>query len=173
MNILCVGFNYLDSNSIDYDQIQTKNDKYLGKLDWKLLAKSFSYHYVCVNISTYDNLNCKLRCLGYSKLNIPYIFTYSDTNIYGLKFHPEIIAIKQFFWNKKIVFCIGGCETNFWIFPEILFYDYTNGCIKNVLDNDALDKKVTNDIFKEQIKLDLDKFNSDIYMHFFDVFINL
>jgi hypothetical protein len=29
----------------------------------------------------------------------------------------KIIAIKQFFQNKKMVFCIGGCETNFWIFP--------------------------------------------------------
>jgi anthranilate/para-aminobenzoate synthase component II len=146
MNNLCKGFNYLDSNSIDYNLIQTKNDKYLSRFDWKLLAKSFSYHYDCVNINTCNNFNCKLRCVGYSKLNIPYIFSHSDANIYGFQFHPEI----------------------------------TIGRIKNVLDNnndtlddnDTLDKKVTNNIFKEQIKSDLDKFNSDICMHFFDVFIN-
>lgn len=143
MNNLCVGFNYLELNSIDYDQIQIKNDKYLGKLDWKLLAKSFCYHYDCVNINTCDNLNFKLRCVGYSKLNIPYIFTHSDANIYGFQFHPEV----------------------------------TIGCIKNVLDNDALnekdlDKNITDNNFNDQINSDLDKFIPDIYLHFFDVFIN-
>jgi hypothetical protein len=36
----------------------------------------------------------------------------------------QIIAIKQDFWNKKIVFCVIGNEIRFGIFPKILFYDY-------------------------------------------------
>jgi hypothetical protein len=35
------------------------------------------------------------------------------------------IAIKQYFWNKNIVFCVIGNEISFRIFSKILFYDYT------------------------------------------------
>lgn len=43
MNIVSVGYNYLDVNSIDYDYIN-KYDKYLNKMDFKLLSNSFSFH---------------------------------------------------------------------------------------------------------------------------------
>jgi anthranilate/para-aminobenzoate synthase component II len=92
MNKLCMGFNYLESNSINYNFVKTKNDKYLSKLDFNLLSKSFSYHYDCVKIDTdnLNNLDNELKCIGYSKLNIPYIFAHSQANIYGFQFHPEV-----------------------------------------------------------------------------------
>ncbi len=37
-------------------------------------------------------------------------------------FYNFIIAIKQYFWNKNIVFCIMENEISFRIFPKILFY---------------------------------------------------
>ncbi len=45
----------------------------------------------------------------------------------------KTIAIKQFFNSKKNVFCVIGYETIFWIFPEILFYDYIYDFFKNPL----------------------------------------
>ena len=129
MNKLCVGFNYLEPNSIDSHFITIKNDKYLSKLNYNLLSRSFSNHYDCIKICTDNpNLDNKLKCIGYSKLNIPYIFTHSEANIYGFQFHPEV----------------------------------TIECIPNTLN------KYPN----EQFELDGNKNISDIYLHFFDIFIN-
>lgn len=129
MNKLCMGFNYLESNSINYNFVKTKNDKYLSKLDFNLLSKSFSYHYDCVKIDTNLNiLDNELKCIGYSKLNIPYIFAHSQANIYGFQFHPEVT-----------IECISDI---LYIYPD------------------------------QKIESDLRKFNYDIYLHFFDIFIN-
>ena len=143
MDKLCIGFNYLDTNSIDFDFINLKNDKYLCKLDFDLLSNSFSYHYDCVSIcdcfennktninncaDNYTNTKNKLKCIGYSKLNVPYIFTHLEANIYGFQFHPEI----------------------------------TSDCICNIADKH-------HDInFDYPIK----KLDHDIYLHFFNIFIN-
>ncbi len=35
------------------------------------------------------------------------------------------IAIKQYFWNENIVFCVIGYEISSEFIPENLFYDYT------------------------------------------------
>lgn len=132
MDKLCMGFNYLDTNSIDYNYINYKNDKYLSKIDYNILAKSFSYHYDCINFNNCNNCNnfnnTELKCIGYSKLNVPYIITHTNANIYGFQFHPEV----------------------------------TNDCILHVLNSYS-------DI---SIKSQQTEDNSDIYLHFFEIFIN-
>lgn len=98
MNKLIIGFNYLDLNTIDYAHITNSNDKYLSQLDFKLLSKSFSYHYDHVDhvdhINNMDNAEEKnierLKIIAKSIDNVPYIM--ADTNIYGFQFHPEVCA---------------------------------------------------------------------------------
>ncbi len=48
------------------------------------------------------------------------------------------IAIKQFFWNKKFVFCVIGNEISFGIFPKILFNDYMSNFYWNQWDYEEL-----------------------------------
>lgn len=136
MNKLCVGFNYLDTNSIDYNLIKSIDDKFLSKLDFELLSKSFSFHYDCVCmdfINLSDKLNQELYCIGKSILNIPYIIKHSKSNIYGFQSHPEV----------------------------------TIECITNVLKYLQIQKNISDvDI------PNINKFNSEIYFHFFDIFIN-
>lgn len=88
MDKLCLGFNYLDTNSIDHKYIAVKNDKYLSKMDFNLLSKSLSNHYDYVNF--YNCSNSELQCVGYSNFGVPYILTHSTANIYGFQFHPEV-----------------------------------------------------------------------------------
>jgi anthranilate/para-aminobenzoate synthase component II len=126
MDKLCLGFNYLDTNSIDYNYIKYKKDKYLSKINYNILSKSFSYHYDCVNFKNYNNT--ELKCIGYSKLNVPYIITHTNANIYGFQFHPEL----------------------------------TNDCILGIL----------NSYPGISIKSQKTEENSDIYLHFFEIFIN-
>lgn len=126
MDKLCLGYNYLDTNSIDYIYISKNNDKYLSRMDFNLLSKSFSYHYDCINFT--NNQNSELFCIGYSNFGIPYIIKHSSSNIYGFQFHPEA----------------------------------TNDCILNLF-------KLYPNI---SIKPDSNINNSDIYLHFFQIFIN-
>lgn len=130
MDTLCLGFDYLKSDSIDYDFIKKKKDKYLLKLDFNLLSNSFSHHYDCIDINSinYNNNNNELICIGYSKLDIPYILTHSKANIYGFQFHPELDI----------------------------------ECIIKILNNYPRDSK----------KINLEKFNPEVFFHFFDIFIN-
>lgn len=128
MDKLCLGFDYLDINSIDYNFITNQNDKYLSKIDFNLLSKSFSYHYDCVNCKSNNNENSNLHCVGYSKFGVPYILKHSTANIYGFQFHPEV----------------------------------THECVLNIVNSYP-----NISIETEQIKN-----NSEIYLHFFEIFIN-
>lgn len=76
---LCIGFNKLDINSIDYNIC--KPDPYLGNIDFNILSNSFSFHYDCVK----DNLNSELLVVAKSIDDIPYIVKHG--NLYGFQFH--------------------------------------------------------------------------------------
>ena len=117
---LVIGFDYLDITSINKDYINKSNDKYLSKLDFNLLSKSFSFHYDCIDFDgfnfdstnfdgtnfdgtnfdgtnfDYDKLENisieedKLVLIGVSFEKYPHIITNTNSNIYGFQFHPEI-----------------------------------------------------------------------------------
>lgn len=149
MNELCLGFDYLDTNTINMDLIKYKNDKFLSKFNFELLSKSFSYHYDCVSLylaSSNQELSKKseLLCIGYSKLNIPYIFTHSKANIYGFQFHPEITI-------DCVYDIINSLEIDIINSPEINMIDITN---------------------IQDIKSNINDFNLISYLHFFEIFIN-
>lgn len=97
MKVVSIGYDYLDINSIDYDYVN-KYDKYLSKIDFKLLSNSFSFHSDCVKFN-YSSLNKvinketnsnELIKIAESIDKIPYIIKHSTLNIYGFQFHPEI-----------------------------------------------------------------------------------
>lgn len=67
MNNLCIGFGYLDINSLNNQIIE--KDKYLNNLDYHIISKSFSYHNDCINFKS----NNELELLAKSNNNIPYI----------------------------------------------------------------------------------------------------
>lgn len=137
MDKLSIGFNHLDTNTINWNFITDSNDKYLVNLNYDLLKKSFSYHYDCISIdnnklTNLTNLtNSDLIFIGFSSNQVPYIIKHKNSQIYGFQFHPEI----------------------------------TFNCIQNIIDS--------------HVKLDLPNysilsdFNSDVSLHFFNIFINL
>jgi anthranilate/para-aminobenzoate synthase component II len=88
---IIIGFDYLDTNTIDYNFINNSNVKYLNKLDFNLLSESFSFHYDYVNFLD-DNKLCddKLNLIVQSTEGHPYLLTNNNLNIYGFQFHPEI-----------------------------------------------------------------------------------
>lgn len=95
MNKFMIGFDYLDINTINYDYINHSNDKFLNKIDFNLLSKSFSFHYDYMNFNNFNNMfdinkSDNLIIIGKSIDNIPYIITNTNQNIYGFQFHPEI-----------------------------------------------------------------------------------
>jgi len=86
-----VGFNYLDTSTIDYNFINNSNTKYLNKLDFNLLSGSFSFHYDYVNFMDDNKLKLdKLNLIAKSTKGHPYLLTNNNLNIYGFQFHPEI-----------------------------------------------------------------------------------
>lgn len=100
MNKLAIGFNYMDLDTINHQYILNSNDRYLANLDYKLLSKSFSFHYDCIETSNFSNLQNSSNSHNADKLvvvaksidNIPYIITNTNSNIYGFQFHPEICS---------------------------------------------------------------------------------
>lgn len=88
---LIVGFDYLDTTTIDYNYINYSNDKYLNNFDFNLLAKSFSFHYDYIDFKDINNLySDKLNLIAKSVEDHPYILSNKNLNIYGFQFHPEI-----------------------------------------------------------------------------------
>lgn len=139
MNKLIIGFNFLDINKIDNISIKKIEDKYLSKLNFNLLSKSFSFHYDYMNIDiineSYNSNNDYLQIIAKSIDNIPYIIKNNNSNIYGFQFHPEITS--QSILNVLDIFLKN----------EISKFK----CLKKSID-------------KKQLE--------NIYMHFFDIFIN-
>jgi len=88
---LCLGFNNLDKNSINFNYIKNTQDTYLSNMDFNLLAKSFSYHYDYIDwIDNTNNTDAQLVKIAQSIHNVPYIIKHSQAKIYGFQFHPEI-----------------------------------------------------------------------------------
>lgn len=129
MDELCVGFNYLDTNTINLDYIGQSHSRYLCQLNFDLLKKSFSFHYDCIE---WNPNNGNLICIGLSTKNIPYVVKHSKSNIYGFQFHPEVTS-----------HCVD--------------YSYIQ-----ILDDNNISSY---EYFKNN--------DSDIYLHFFKIFINL
>jgi GMP synthase-like glutamine amidotransferase len=93
MEKLHLGFGYLDPSSINFNYIEKINDKYLGKLNYSLLAGSFSYHHDCIKNLKSNSISNSIEQIiniGFSNTNVPYIIKHSTANIYGFQFHPEI-----------------------------------------------------------------------------------
>ena len=142
---LVIGFDYLDITSIYKDYIYKSNDKYLSKLDFNLLSKSFSFHYDCIEFDhdELENISIEednLVLIGVSFEKYPYIITNTNSNIYGFQIHPEI--------------CI-----------ETMFHALNT--LENIIINDNIE---TEKFFSTNIlkTIDLEK----IYKHFFHVFFN-
>jgi anthranilate/para-aminobenzoate synthase component II len=92
MKKLCLGFDNLDITTINYNYINNYKDIYLNKINYKLLAKSFSFHYDNINyIDCIDNniVNNELVIIAKSNEGIPYIIKHLKSKIYGFQFHPE------------------------------------------------------------------------------------
>lgn len=94
MKKLIIGFDHLDLNSINQNYVLKSNDKYLNKLDFNLLAKSFSFHYDCINFSKKHKNKLlehdELILIAESIEKYPYIISNTNSNIYGFQSHPEI-----------------------------------------------------------------------------------
>ena len=102
MSKLCLGFSQLNTNLINYDYINQMNNKYLNQMNFNILAKSFSYHYDCIEWKN----NTDLIKIGESINNIPYIIKHHDSNIFGFQFHPEISfeCIQEIMQNYSLTF---------------------------------------------------------------------
>lgn len=88
---IIIGFNNMDTSTINYDFINNSNTKYLGKLNFNLLSGSFSFHYDYVNFTNDNKLKLdKLILIAKSTEGYPYVLTNNNSNIYGFQFHPEI-----------------------------------------------------------------------------------
>jgi anthranilate/para-aminobenzoate synthase component II len=141
MKQLCVGYNFMDLNSIDNVYISQSNDLYLSKLNYNLLAKSFSFHYDQVFIE-HDNdkgskqNNNELIVIAWSKTKVPYIIKHSKSNIYGFQFHPET--------TQESIKCISNNFTN--NLPNNLPDNLPNNLPDNLPDN--LDPNILLHFFK-------------------------
>lgn len=143
MNKLCLGFNYIDESTINFNHISSSQDKYLNKINWDVISKAFSNHNDCVDWNEFEYKNeneneliqnnlTNLVCVAKSKSNIPYILANSNSSIYGFQSHPEI----------------------------------TFDCVKNI------DMTKCDCNYKlEKIEM-FEKISCDIHTHFFDIFIN-
>lgn len=102
MDKLCLGYEFLDINSINQDYISKSNDLYLSKFDYNLLAKSLCFHYDQVSIG-YDNQ--ELVLIASSKTKVPYIIKHIKAKIYGFQFHPEstLDYVQQIQFKKDIL----------------------------------------------------------------------
>lgn len=93
---LIIGFDYLDTKTIDYKFINNSNDNYLNKLDFNLLAKSFSFHNDYIDFkygyesNKAESNKDELNLIAQSTKKHPYILNNKNLNIYGFQFHPEI-----------------------------------------------------------------------------------
>ena len=144
MDKLCAGFDNLDSSTLNTQYIKVSLDKYLSKLDYDLLSKSFNFHNDCVQFLI---PNTELINICNSKNNIPYIIAHTKANIYGFQFHPEADI---------------DCVKN-------MLEKYDNDLTKNIIETnqDQLNLKslINSQVFPE-------KSISIICLHFFNVFIN-
>lgn len=177
LNKLCVGFNYLDTNSIRTKEQQDKvnSDKYLSKLDFELLSKSFSYHYdridenKKINFKTLnqnnnyndidDDIDDDIYVIAYSKSGIPYIIKNKNSNIYGFQFHPELTTeyvLKIF--NEK--FSLSN------YFDDIDKFDDDNK------KNDKQDISYLDIDMINEIANNIKFFDDKILYHFFDIFFS-
>ena len=85
LNKVCIGTHYLNINSLNKRKIY--KDKYLCKLNYNLLQKSFSFHHDAIK----NNNNKHLYFIAFSNKNNPYIIKHKQKYIYGFQFHPEIL----------------------------------------------------------------------------------
>jgi len=128
MKKLFIGFDYLDLDSINQEYISKSNDKYLNKLDFELLSKSFSFHWDCVDFSTkstnklFTN-NDELVLIAESIEKHPYVIANTNSNIYGFQSHPEI--------SLEAIFC----AINTFGYTDTIKMD----CIKNNLKLNELE----------------------------------
>lgn len=136
MKEVCIGFEYLDINTINTDFIINSNNIYLSNLDYNLLAKSLSYHYDQINMEKNID-NSELIIIGKSKLNVPYIIKHCNLNIFGFQFHPEFT------------------------FDSIKY---------RIQQSNSLN--LTNIHFDKNLDKYIVYYNSNILMHFFEIFIN-
>ena len=140
------GFNYLDTNTINYNLINNSNYKYLNKLDFKLLAKSFSFHHDYIDFKNDNKLESDfLNLISLSKEGHPYILVNKNLNVYGFQFHPEI----SFNAISDIVNLFSDVNTENFNYP-----------IYNL--------KLSEEELKIELNTELEKINK----HFFDFFIN-
>jgi len=148
----CIGFNYLDTNTLNFNYINKSNDKYLKGLNYSLLEKSFSYHYDCIG-SNNNDYSEELVGICFSKTNIPYIIKHKNANIYGFQFHPEA----TFLCANKVLQNLN----------ELPYNEFE----KNEFEKNEFEK---NDFEKNEFeKNDFEKNDFLIYLHFFEIFFNL
>lgn len=79
-----IGYNYLDLNSLNNDEI--KHDKYLSNIDYDKLKGAFCFHNDYIEFND-DNDNIVI--IGKSINNLPYIIKHKNKPIYGFQQHPE------------------------------------------------------------------------------------
>jgi len=148
MKKLIIGFDYMDTKTINYNYINNSGDKYLDKFDYNLLSKSFSFHYDCIDCIDFND-NCselknspsdKLILIAQSIEKHPYIISNTNLNIYGFQFHPEICI--------ESIFCV----------IDLFLYTNTNTNTNTTKFNYLKNSSKLNEI-------------ENIYKHFFDIFI--
>jgi anthranilate/para-aminobenzoate synthase component II len=133
MQNLCVGFNYLDINSINLEYIHSSQDIYLLNLNYSLLKESFSFHYDCINFNK-SNEN-EIVLIASSITNVPYIIKHKDAKIYGFQFHPEIrfknfkCLIKKLNIFKNEILNLTDFSIKY--FNPIILFHFFNNFINN------------------------------------------
>jgi GMP synthase-like glutamine amidotransferase len=79
-----IGYNYLDTNSLNNEEIE--NDKFLSNIDYNKLQGAFSFHNDYIDI---NEENKQLIIIGKSINDLPYIIKHKNKPIYGFQQHPE------------------------------------------------------------------------------------
>lgn len=140
------GFGNLDLTSINYAHINNSKDIYLNKIKWDLFAHTYSAHmdYIDIDHADIDHVDIETNSESEHNKSSDIIFiAKSNIDI------PYVITIK----NSPIY--------AFQFHPEITYDDIKNSQInQSTYSNDYL----------EQLKL-FEKCDSDIYEHFFSIFI--
>lgn len=135
MKNIAIGHDYLDTHTINWEYIAKSKDKYLNKLNYKLLSKSFSFHYDCIEECQKNNINGidNLIVIAKSINSVPYIVSNINSNIYGFQSHPEICVDSI----SKVMDLFFGSETK------------KSDHIKNIYDQNILEQISTHffDIF--------------------------
>jgi len=83
LDIPQIGYNYLDNNTLNKEEIE--NDVYLSLIDYDKLKKAFSFHNDYIDFKD----NKELILIGNCINNNPYIIKHKSKSIYGFQQHPE------------------------------------------------------------------------------------